>query len=319
MKKRTDFRLFISECLLLMIIVGVLLAILDYMSMQDKWKYYFGRITNSTEYIPEDEGSEEIISYINKVREHDGSTILIVGDSVCNQLFDGLQEYNSGITIAGTNAAITMTGQYILVREYLENHPDATDIFLLITPGSLWQGLDSKWGYQYAVMPFVETDTLRLLDEDTIDEIESIYGSCFVKREIVEAIDASAVNRKLYFNAVRSRRSSYNLSSFKISEEYVTKICELSRNHNCRFHLYPCPIPESLGYGEEYVGFKREYEHSRLFEVEPGLFADLYCYPDNQSQDGYHLGGDYANQEHYNEIINTVYNNTELLESLVVK
>ncbi len=60
-----------------------------------------------------------------------------------------------------------MSGQYILVEEFLKHHPQATDVYLSVIEDSLITDYETGYGYQYGVMPFAETDTLKLLDPET--------------------------------------------------------------------------------------------------------------------------------------------------------
>ncbi len=94
-------------------------------------------------------------------------------------MFRRLQKYNEDISIIGSNGAITLAGQYILAEEYLRNHPDATDLYLILLPESLTRTFDTSYGYQYAVMSFAETGTLQLLMKIQSHVWSRYTGSCF--------------------------------------------------------------------------------------------------------------------------------------------
>lgn len=288
---------------------------LDYMSMNDPWRMILARITNSEELISLNTGTDEIIPYIEKVQLQDNTTTLIIGDSVCHQMFQGLQQYNENICMAGSNAAISMTGQYILAEEYIKNHPDATDIYLFVLPASLCSTFDTQWGYQYTVMPFVETDTLKLLDQETINIMESVYGSFFMKPQVVRIIDKSAVNRKLYLNMIADYRTGYTQkTTYEIADQYIRKIYELCKENDVEFHLYPCPVSDSkYQYTEE---LKNDYDNTWLQTCFPEYFDKILVFPDEQTRDGIHFTGEYESQDYYNEKISKIFADAELLDDL---
>ena len=118
---------------------------LDILSMQEYYQTAFAEWTDSTAYIGV--GTDEIRPYIEKARAEDGTTKLILGDSVCRQMLLGVKKLNPDISMLGSNGAITMTGQYLLAKEYLDHHPSATDVFLIVLPESLGRTFDTKWGY----------------------------------------------------------------------------------------------------------------------------------------------------------------------------
>lgn len=308
-------RKFYSKITIFLILLALLLGAVDYISMTDPWRKVFAKYTNSEEFISVNVGASEIKPYIEKVRTKDNTTKLIIGDSVCKQMFDGLQQYNEDMCITGSNAAIAMTGQYILAKEYIENHPNATDVYMFLLPGSLRATFDTQWGYQYTVMPFVETDTLKLLDDDTIDAMESVYGAFFMKPLVVELIDKSAVNRKLYLNMLADTKEGYQQkTSYEIGDQYIKKIYDLCQENGIELHLYPCPVVESQQASIE--NMKEQYAETWLYTKFPDYLDKVLFYPDEQARDGVHFGGEYASQEYYDEKIKKIFEGSQLLEEL---
>lgn len=293
----------------------VTLMFFDYLSIAEKSRSIIAEWTNSTSFITGSVGPDEIKPYIIKAQTPDDSTKLIIGDSVCRQMFSGLQEYNSDFTIIGSNGAITMAGQYILAKEYLDSHSEVSDIFLIVLPESLGRTFDTKLGYQYVVMPFAETDTLKDLDRDTIEIMQSVYGNAFMNPQVVYAIDRSGVNRKLYLNLLEEYASGHVLKNhFELADQYVYKIYELCQERGVTFHMYPCPVSETK---KEYVdNLTVEYESSKIFEINPYFLESVYYYPSEQSADGTHFSGDYANRECYNEKIRIMLEGEEILDML---
>ena len=61
---------------------------------------------------------------------------------------------------------------------------------------SLITDYETGYGYQYGVMPFAETDTLKLLDPETRKQMAHVYGGLFIKERIVWLIEDSPLNKK---------------------------------------------------------------------------------------------------------------------------
>lgn len=299
-------------CLCLLIII----ICIDYMSMREPWRQIIAEWTNSKEYITVNVGSDEIIPYIKEVQVNDGSSGIILGDSVCKQMFGGLKKYNQELCIMGSNAAIAMSGQYILAVEYLKNHPKATDMYLFVLPNSLIVTFDTSWGYQYTVMPFVLTDTLYLLEESTIKDMESVYGSLFMQKKVVECIDKSALNRKVYLNLLAEYGKSYQQSSrFELADLYIKKLYDICSENDVQLHLAPCPVVESQR--EAMSELSKEYEKTWMYTMFPNYFEEILYYPDEEARDGIHFGGEYATQEQHNIKIKLMIEGKELRDKLL--
>ncbi|WP_196802981.1 hypothetical protein [Butyrivibrio sp. MC2013] len=283
------------------------------MSMYKPFDRILADLTDSSEYFGG--GPDEIMPAIVRAQSEDGTTKLIIGDSVCRQLFNDLQEQNEDIAIIGSNAAITMSGQYILAKEYLDHHPSATDVFLIVLPASLKQTYSMNLGYTYAVMPFALTDTLYHLDDNTLDIMADTYGRPFLNGLVVKGLHLSAVNRKIYLNYLADHSHSYKLSSpFELADQYVGKIAELCNERGVKFHLYPCPVCESNKDSAE--AMSEQFASSKLYEINPDYFDMIDYFSADQSQDGVHFDGNVYDREMFNSIIMEDYKGEVLLDYL---
>ena len=306
---------FYRKVVIFIIVFSLLCVGVEYVSIKEPGRTFIAKITDSERYIGKT-GPDEIIPYIEQVRTEDNTTKLIIGDSVCRQMFKGLEDYNNDISIVGSNGAVTMAGQYILAEQYLEHHPDATDIFLLVIPASLDRSFDTKLGYQYTVLPFVKTDTLKLLDEDTIETMHSVYGKFFMQPQVVNLIERSAINRKIYLNELPKWSEGYS-AGLELSDQYISKIYELCEEHDVQFYMYACPVSEKRREGIE--NNMDKYEQTKLYEYFPDFFNDLHYFPDEQFGGGSHFVGDYNTQESFNEKIQEMFTGTRLLQVLNVE
>ncbi len=306
-------RLYINS-IFFFILFAVIILLIERFSMAPDSRMVMAEWTDSVSYLTSD-GTAEVLPYFEQARTADGTTVLIIGDSVCHQLFNGLQEYNDDMTIIGSNGAITMAGQYILTRLYLDAHPDAEDVYLFVLPECLERTFDTTFGYSYTVLPFVETDTMSLLDEDTRDIMADAYGSFFVEPRGAGLIYGSAVNRKLYLNMIRSLGPGYIQEyPLEIADRYVCKINDICMEHGVRFHLLPCPVSETK---KAQVDALRElYECSPIYGISPNYINDVYYYQSEQSGDDTHLSGDYALREALNDKVRIIIAGTDLENSI---
>ncbi|SCY08215.1 hypothetical protein SAMN02910292_00815 [Lachnospiraceae bacterium XBB2008] len=291
----------------------ITLIILDTLSMVSPINNISAAFTGSRQFFMT--GAVEITPCIDKVSQQDGTTALIIGDSICGQLFNGLQDINPDITIAGSNGAITIAGQYMLAMKYIENHPDATDIYLFYLPESFWRGYNATLGYPYAVMPFAQKDCLKYLDDDTLDILGSVYGKPFITPKGADLLGRSGVNLKLYLNTLNNLGNEYQMSyPFEFADRYLIRLNDECLQRGIEFHLYPCPVCETSR--ELNDSFKDSFEESKTRTLNPEYYDMVVYYPAEQSADGEHFAGEYANQEHYNDIIREAYAQTDLLDSL---
>ena len=303
----------------LIIFVSILISIIlcgMYLSHLDEWREYFTRITDSNGYIEAFvNGSDEIKPFILEVQEQNDTEILILGDSICHQMFEDLREINGDITIAASNAAITMAGQFILAKEYLDNHANAKEVYLMVHPTSLKRTFDTSYGYQYIVMPFSETGTIDALAEETINICKEVYGKIFMNPKIVYMINKSGMNRKLYLNMLQKYGKSYEEKEpFEIANKYVSKIYELCKERGVDFYLLPAPVSEALSSTCEELEI--EYKGTWLEKYFPDYFSNINYFSAEQTEDYFHFSGEYENQEYLNEKINMVFKDTPIIERI---
>lgn len=286
----------------------------DFLSSKTVARQSIAFQTGSESYIGA--GTEDIVHYIEQIKNQNNSTKLIVGDSVCNQLFNGLYALNEDFTIAGSNGAITMAGQYIMIKSYLDNHPKATDVFLIMLPDSLQRTFDTKLGYQYTVLPFIETDTLKYLDHNTIEAMSSTYGNIFMNSSIANLISKSGLNRKLYLNYISEQSGYIQNHPYEIAEQYLDKMVLLCQEKNVNFYLYPSIVSDK----NITVDYKKDIsDSSSISKINPAYFESIYYFPSELSGDGTHLKVEYADRESLNQIIREAYANTELLNYLALE
>lgn len=300
----------------------ILVIALDYLSARnDDFSIFFGKITDSSEYSRYNgtTGTVEIIPCINKMKENDKYTKLILGDSVCYQIYNPLQDVNGEYCIMGTNRAITLSGQYLLAKEFIEKREHVTDIYLIVTFDSFDAYYDKDFGYQYAVMPFVTADLFYDLDDETIQIAEKSYGKFFLKKTVVDLIDYSEVNRKLYLNAVKqyapiSEELSNHVSDHSI--RYIQKIDQMCNENGIEFHLLPTPIKDNKNKHDQMARQIEEFKEAGILKLVQEYYDCVEFYSEEQFRDEVHLGGEYVQRESLNKKIHDIQRKSNKLNDL---
>ena len=314
---------FRTKLLIICLITALLLAGFDVLSFDKNYSMPIAELTYSDTYLTHMDGPDWIVPLIEKVNTRDDSHALLLGDSVCRQMFLELADINEDVTVAPAIAPFSMAGQYVLTKLYLDAHPEATDVYLIMVPmDDISVNFNIEYAYQYVVMPLVETGYLDMLDKDTVDELEYLYGAAFMNEDVVRRIDDSGLNRKLYLNYIKTyKKNDYRHSlEDSVYVKYLKKIRKMCDERSVTFHFMPAPVPDMEAY-HEIVEVKAPlyFEQTGLDELVPDYLNEVRYYPEDWFYDGVHFGGKYENQDTYNMIINEMYKDSGLLESIKLR
>ena len=124
------------------IFAAVLLA-LDLLSATERFRGAFAVLTDSSGY--EEEAEREVSAYLAKSRMPGSYTKLLVGDSVCAQMTEAFFDCNQQYCLVGNNRALTMAGEYLLVKEFLETHENVSEVWLMAGPDLLQTSIDATY------------------------------------------------------------------------------------------------------------------------------------------------------------------------------
>ncbi len=278
----------------------------EYLSLNASTVDIGARITNSEDFKEATGGISSICPVIDKARVADNVNVLVIGDSIAGQMFNDLDDPSAGIKVCCTNAAINITGQYMIAMEFLDSHPDATDIWLYMHPLTMIRDYDLEMCYFYGVMPFVNSDSMHYLDDVTIKEMSSVYGSYALNKEFVSLIDKSSLNRKLFFGYLRNNGKEFErLNVYETSSMYIERLARECEERGVNFHFYASPSTEY--FRDRIEGTRTDFESSHLYEMYPDYLDDVYYFPTEWSEDMTHFGGEYASRETYDMIIDEAY------------
>lgn len=286
--KRYCLKLFIF----IMIMVGIFSGIF-LLSAREPFRSILMTMTNASEYGRD--ASEEIMPYIEEAGHPSEYTKLIIGDSVCRQLFNPFQKYNRVYCTMGSNQAITMIGQYLLIREFLENHQQATDVNLVLC-SLTGSGLDhGVYAYQYLVTPFAEAGLLENITEYTKEDLNYKFGKLYMKPEVIQFIDDSPLAKKLFLNSFNNK----NHDDVTMTFQYLGLIIDLCEEKGVKLHLLHGPMRESAF---EDMKVQREKDlaacsNEQMREYVEKYYQSMTFYPDDYFKDGIHFGDNYKKED----------------------
>ena len=233
--------------------------------------------------------ASEVFYAIKKAGQNSGLPAVILGDSVCNQLWPQKMD-TPGLSHLGCNQAITPAGTYLLLKKYLEHNPQTKEVYYLITPGSLGNDLGLRFTYQYFVIPFLDDENMKLIDEETRQKLYDKFGKFFVENGYVKNF---LLNNNLfmeqYINYVRSKTEpSYHHRLSPTAIRYLPKIRQLCREHNAVLKVLPLPVPDVKG-SHGWENFRADVRANGLDDILGDFTQQIIYYPEEWFRDGVHF------------------------------
>ena len=278
----------------------------------------FAKLTDSTGYSAS--ASEEIGGHIAKVQGDDGAAALILGDSVCWQVFDPFSLCNTAYRIDGSNRAVTLAGQYLLAKAFLDAHPGATDVYLILTPESFSAGFDAGYGYQYAAAPFAAAGLLDGLDETTRAELTAAYGAPFLTGSFARWADASPLVKKLYLNALELLPARENTGPLiPLAARNLQNLADLCRERGADFHLLCAPLADTEDRHATMAALEAAFREQGLYDSYSAYFTQTPWYDrDLFGEDGIHFDNSVADMDFCASVVHDIQTATGLLDGLVL-
>ncbi len=308
---------FLKRTIIFILILAVLLLAIDLFSFTDLGDNILGRVFFASGY--RNIGSYQISPAIRSVSEESDHTKLVIGDSVCNQIFEPFRDMNDDYLIVGTNAGVSMMGQYILAELFMGSHPNATDIYIVAIPGSFSIGVRSRHTFSYLVEPFGKEGLLDRLNDDTIEELGKVYGKAALNRRVVRFLDDSCINNKLFLYHAQAKLKKEPEDPGAISKEaftYLLKLKDECEKNGVKLHILPGPVKDTDGSHGRYEAIRSEAAGTRLETLFKGYIDSQFYYPSEMFGDGVHFHGEYANEDTYRECIAYLQSSSGELEGL---
>jgi|WetSurMetagenome_2_1015567.scaffolds.fasta_scaffold04875_5 hypothetical protein len=236
---------------------------------------------------------KEVYYSIQKSKQRNAlSSRVLLGDSVAYQMFKNTTSNNPIYSLA-CNQAVGLTGQFVLLNNYLKagNHVDA--VYLLLSPFSFSNNLNQVYTYQYFLKPFYRDEYFPLFTKTVVQQIHKIpyYYLSRYPQVLTSNWAPDFVSRD---------QTNYTFLS-PISVEYLARIKELSIKYD--FKLIVTPTPMSLSNRPKIESMnKNEVAINHLESEFKNYFSDiLYLDDSNFVSDGAHLKNPQKYAEYYKE------------------
>lgn len=213
------------------VMLYVLVVILLLLPVQIYEMYTYPNAANNFD------GAVRNAAWISKIHTFKKVKRLILGDSTGQALYP-YDERKEDILSLACNQAITMAGQYFLLRNFVEANADnlPDEVILIYSPFSFSNDVDYL-AYHYFLKPFPYWKYRHFYTPHLMSRIKSIpwywtanlpfiQNSRYTPRTAVPSIGAEEV------------------SISQLSQEYLLKIIELTKEYDIRFVLYSSPVRE---------------------------------------------------------------------------
>lgn len=211
--------------------------------------------------LPPKRFSHEVDSILYQVKtEPILADYVLIGDSVGRQILLSY-ENDSRFSMLASNQAIEMTGQYFLIKRYLEKNPPPEAVIFSGLPSFLHQNLEQKFTENYVLRTFNDfSEIFELLKakRDVIYTAKSLLYKLFpsfkyrlhLQKSILGSSSVS-IYTGVAETALPIAPKTYSIG--KILENYkgqgigryhFRKLIELLSNRGISFYYVPVPIQE---------------------------------------------------------------------------
>jgi len=225
---------------------------------------------------------------------------LLIGDSVCKQLYDNY-EYNDSIYSLACNQAITVAGQYFLLYNFLQTNNDQLpqEIILFYNPGSFENNIDI-YAFQYFLKPFYNAEYRGLMDDYLLSRIKEIPFYYITQLPFIKTSN--------YSPEYQLKNEEYGIFS-PLSKIYLEKIVQLCEEKNIVFRLEPVPVKKM---NEEIIE-KLKQNKTNIPDINPDILEDYFSkvtyFEDTLFIDNAHFKREYIPHDYLNLGKNDAENN----------
>jgi hypothetical protein len=221
----------------------------------------------------------EVYRSIEQSKKKQNATKLILGDSVSKQ-FSPTGKISDTIVSLACNRAISMCGQYILLKEYLENNDVPKIVELQLTPLSLCDNLDQRFTYHYFLKPFYNKHFYQYFDAEMIELVEKIPFYQYSQMPLIKATKWAPKYGNL-------DEDYYCIS--EVSKKYLNAMLILCEEKGIQFELSPMPVSRAGASKINTITYSDDDQYGRITEVLRQYLTDIEYYPDTLFIDGIHL------------------------------
>lgn len=251
----------------------------------DAWNYYSGEYEKTSI-------SPEVHEAIHAARKSRAAKRLLIGDSVCRQLYWTGQPAPDVVSL-GCNQAVTMAGHFFLFKDYLAAHPDSVPERLILSfdASSLGNNLD-VYSYHYFLKPFFHWENLGSFNQHLWKRMSCIpfYWSCRLP----------FIRSNGFSVEYEMPREEYSLAS-PVTMDYLDSIVNTAQMLGISVSMLSNPIRESRADGVEYQyqeALKRD-EFKRLTPLFEEWYQSITTCPDSCFRDHVHFRQEFLPHDVY--------------------
>ena len=229
---------------------------------------------------------KEVFRSISLSKEKSGKGVLILGDSVGQQLYPSQRSYPDAVSLS-CNQAVTMAGQYFLMYRYFEANADALPerVVLVCTPQCLQNDLD-QFTYQYFLKPFYTGEYKPLFNDILLARLQHIPHYRTASLPFIRVSNYA-------FAYDLEPDVPYSLVS-PLSRSYLQKMSGLASSKGVSFSLLCPPVRESLQEWVDSLCICAAKDDEMEEELIDAYRSSITPYPDSLFRDRYHYIRDHT-------------------------
>jgi len=239
-------------------------------------------------------------------------TTIILGDSLAVNSFTSLSMHDLILNLS-SNAAISLAGNYFILKKYLSSNQMPKNVYLFLVPEILTNDLNNQHAHSYYQTVFIE--------EEQIEEMNKIDSSIFKNKKnkidkYIESRKNSFINFNKYSLPIRHKNKDINEQDLKkdkdfrfsyiqnrikkadknlnqsiklIPQVYLDKIISLCKFNNIKCTIAIEPLPQNLN--RVFLDSK-VYKHIKNLEINILNINDYFTFKNEYFYDGVHIRGD---------------------------
>ncbi|MBE5321994.1 hypothetical protein IM793_22760 [Pedobacter sp. MR2016-19] len=239
------------------------------------------------EWLTSISNASEVYQSIFKSKRKSHANTLLIGDSVCGQLYP-VTEYNGEIYSIPCSQATTLAGQFFLLNNFFKANKNdlPKQVILVYTPFSFQNNLD-HFAFNYLLKPFYNDEYISLFDDNLKKQVSHIP---FYK--LTQFPFTRAVNFSPSYDG--DLKKSKLLSP--ISESYLIKIDSLCARNDVKFVLKPTPVKKS--FFSEIQNIKVD-SNSKAYRIVSNYKVQIQYLPDTLFADNVHFKKEYIPKDYF--------------------
>lgn len=258
--------------------------------------------------------------------------ILLLGDSVAANALSSKQ-LKDAIFDLTSNQAISMAGNYFLLKKFLKQNNPPKELFLFTVPEFYQNDLNQIWTYLYFETVFKNNEEIKeiqkikpnlYLSENNLDKYFETRKGAFISifknfrniRIKHSMLNKTEIKNDLNFisEIVTSKSENFKKNYNDILDIpiiYFDKINELCKENNIKFNIVIEPSPQrilNMFYSSNWYNYLTK-SNIKLYDIN-----SFYKFSDIHFEDGTHISGkvnDYYLQLVDENIINLIENKKE--------